>query len=270
MRGVLLGALLLAAGSAFADAWPRGSGTIYVHSGLAQARATEAFDPIGARIPFPGRGGAQQRASLYIEAGMSDHLTLVANLPYQRVTARGFFNDFTTTGLADLDLRLRESRRTAAGVVALEAGAMIPLGYDRTDFPQLGSGRAEPIVNFAYGTSVAALPEGFASLQIGYRWRAREIGDELPWSAKVGAFPHKRLGIFAFARGWQSRGDFGTARTTYALETASSEETRAGAELYVHATRSFDVNATWSRTLGGLNTAISSEVSVGVAFHRQR
>jgi hypothetical protein len=224
MKGLAIAAALLTAAPAFSDAWPRGAGAVYLYSGVARTSATEAFDPAGKRIPFPGRGGSQRRASLYVESGITETMTLVANVPYQRVTARGFFNDFTTSGLGDLDLRLRRSAPLRAGWVAVEAGAMIPLGYDRTDFPQLGSGRTEPIVNFAYGTAIRALPEGFFSAQAGYRWRDREIGDEIPWLAKLGAFPQSKIGIFAFARGWRSRSDFGNAETTYALTTSSSEE----------------------------------------------
>ncbi len=252
MSRTVCAALLLVAAPMFADAWPRGAGSVYLHGGFARMSTTEAFDPAGERIVFPGRGASQRRGSLYLEAGLTDRLTLVANLPFQRVTARGFFNDFTTSGLGDLDLRLRRSRAIAAGVFAFEGGATIPAGYDRNDFPQLGSGRIEPLVNFAFGTSLRSLPEGFASLQVGYRFRPRDIGHEIPWSAKLGTFPLRKVGVFAFTRGWQSRGNFATAETTYALTSASSEETRAGGEIYLRLTRNLrsqrDVVANGART----------------------
>jgi len=92
-----------------ADAWPRGRKAVVVYLRAAGANADQAFDPDGERIPFPGRGVRQRRASAYIEVGLSDTATLVVSAPYERVTFRGMFNDFTTSGGGDLDLRIRLS-----------------------------------------------------------------------------------------------------------------------------------------------------------------
>lgn len=165
-----------------ADAWARGKGAAYIHLGIATADATRAFDETGDRVPFPGRGARRVRTSLYAEAGLSEALTLVVSAPYEHVTSRGPFNDFTTAGTGDLDLRLRATRKFGASVLALEAGAFIPLGYDHDVFPQLGTGVTEPVLNLAYGTIIRVLPGGFLSVQAGYRRRGGGISDELPWS----------------------------------------------------------------------------------------
>lgn len=259
--------MMMARGSLRADAWPRGRDGFYVHVGTAAMNATTAFDPSGQRIPFPGRGGRERRTTAYLELGLTDRFTLVASAPYERITSRGLFNDFTTTGLADLDLRLRASTTTRAGVLAIEGGAFVPLGYRRNDFPQLGSGRVDPIVNLAYGTSFRPLPEGFATVQLGYRFRGGEISDEIPYSAKLGTFLWPRIGTFVFIRGWQSRGDFRNADPTFGLIAADSERLAAGTEIYLRATRSFDLNITWSRVGRGRNTAIGDEFAIGVAVH---
>lgn len=262
--------LILACGTATtlrADSWARGRGGSYLYLGAATTSATTAFDEAGDRVPFPGRGARQRRASLYVEAGLTDALTLVAAAPYQQLTSRGLFNDFTTSGAGDLDLRLRVSRKTSIGVFAAEGGAFIPLGYDRLDFPQLGTGAVEPVVNAAYGTSIAALPQGFLSLQLGYRARGGGLSDEIPYSAKVGAFFHPRIGTFVGVRGWRSRGDFRDVDPTLGLTAADSELLSVAGEIYVRVAPRFDVNAGWSRPLAGRNAGIGNEWSAGVAFH---
>ncbi|HVT02437.1 MAG TPA: hypothetical protein VHL58_03570, partial [Thermoanaerobaculia bacterium] len=235
--------------------------------GAAGENSDQAFDPGGNRIPFPGRGAKQRRASAYIEVGLSNATTLVVNAPYERVTSRGLFHDFTTTGAGDLDLRIRLSRVCSAGAFAVEGGAFIPLGYDVRAFPQLGSGSVEPIVNLAFSRSVAWLPSGFFSAQIGHRWRGEDLSNELPYSAKLGLFPLSRVGTFVFVRGWESRGNFRATDPNFALIAADSERSSAGSEIYVRVTRTIDMNATWSRAIGGRNTAAGDEYGVGFAVN---
>jgi len=251
-----------------ADAWARGRNAVYAYLGVATIDADTAFDSSGDRVPFPGRGARQTRFSVYAEAGLSDSVTFVANVPYQRVTSRGVFNDFTTAGGSDADVRLRFTRNTGRGAIAIEGGVFIPLGYDTRDFPQLGTGSVDPIVNVAYGTSIAALPDGFLSLQAGYRHRGGGLSDELPYSAKAGAFFLPRLGTFVALRGWKSRGDFRGLDPTYELVAADSEQLAAAAEVYFRVTSRVDVNATWSRAIRGRNSAIGNEWSIGIAAHR--
>lgn len=266
MRKVLAAAVLLGAVVARGDAWPRGRGNGYMYFGAARGTATEAFDPAGNQIPMPGRGGAERRANAYVELGLNDRLTLVVNAPYSRIVSRGLFNDFTTSGFSDLDFRLRWSHPTSVGVFGFEGGAFIPLGYDRKDFPQLGSGRVEPIINVAYGTSIAVLPSGFVSAQIGYRDRSSGVADELPYSLKLGAFPHPRVGTFLFARGWESRASFRDIDPAFGFTIADSKRLTAGGEVYIHLTRSMDANAICSRVVRGRNTPIVNECSMGIAL----
>lgn len=266
-RAAALLNLLAAVAPLEADAWPRGRKAAYVYVGAAGADSDQAFDPDGERIPFPGRGSRQRRASAYIEVGLSDTATLVVNAPYERVTFRGLVNDFTTSGGGDLDLRIRLSRVGAAGVFAVEGGAFIPLGYDLQAFPQLGSGKVEPIVNLGFSKGLLWLPSGFVSVQLGHRWRGGELSNELPYSAKLGMFFHSRLGAFVSLRGWESRGDFRAIDPTFALTATDSERLSAGSEIYVRVTETIDVNATWSRAIGGRNTAVGHEYGVGIAVN---
>lgn len=266
-RAALFLAALLVAGPLSAEAWPRGAGNVFAHFGATTLSSDTLFDPGGSRVPFPGRGWEEKGDNLYIEVGLSKDLTLVTTLPLKKVVAKGLLNDFQSRGLADLDLRLRASRPLGSGLfVALDAGALISLGYDREEFPALGSGETDVQLSASLGVTMPFLPGGFASLDLGYRWRRGSLSDEIPFAAKVGAFPHRRVGLFLFGRGHASRADFSRVDPFVGYATDSGR-LALGFELYVRASKRFDVNGSWSRVVRGRNTVIGDQLLLGVAFH---
>lgn len=266
--GTLLLVVFVTTVPAGAEAWPRGHGKVYAWFGWSGIHSDESYDPDGERIPFPGRDTEEQRASMYVELGLDEVWTLVLNAPWKNVIARGLVSEFETSGAADLDLRIRYSRRaSSSGFFAIEGGAFVPLGYDEKEFPQLGTGETDWILNAAWGSSLSWLPQGFVSVDAGYRIRGGDLADEVPYAAKIGAFPHDRIGLFALVRGWESRADFAGLDPSFGLVSSNSERVVAGAEIYIRLTSRVDVNATWSRVVGGRNTGIGDEIGFGVAWH---
>jgi len=67
--------------------------------------------------------------------------------------------------------------------------------------------------------------------------------------------------------GWESRGNLRGIDPTFALTAADSERLSASSEIYVRVTETIDVNATWSRAIGGRNTAAGDEYGVGFAVN---
>ncbi len=252
--------------SVFAEAWPRGKGNVYVYLGLATSSSDEFRMPSGDKVPFPGRDNREDRASLYGEIGISDTLTIVLDVPYKSVRTRGLVSTFETDGLADLDVRLRWSTGLRGLWLGAEGGVIVPLGYDAKDFPPLGSGKTAGIVNLALGTSLTFLPEGFLSIDAGYRMRGGDFHDEIPYAAKLGAFPVSRVGVFAFVRGWSSLVDFSRVEPSLGLFVSDSEKTGAGLELYFRLSNRFEANVVWTTTLRGRNITDGDEYAVGVAW----
>lgn len=266
LRPLLLAALLTTPAVLEAEAWPRGAGKLFAHLGASTARADEILDPAGTRLPFPGRKYEERGATLYFELGLTDRLTFVSAVPYREVVANGRLTDFSSLGFGDLDARLRYSVPAGPAWIGFDAGLFVPLGYDPDDFPQLGSGKTDLLLAASFGTSLSFLPEGFASLDVGYRVRGGPLRDELPYAVKVGAFPLRRVGLFLFARGWKSRADFSGVETSFGLVTADSERHAAGAELYVRLGRGVDVNGSFARVYAGRNTVVADQLVLGIAF----
>lgn len=82
----------------------------------------------------------------------------------------------------------------------------------------------------------------------------------------MGAFPHKRVGLFFFGCGNASRADFSKVDPFVGTST-DSQRLALGVELYVKLSRHFDVNGSWSRVVSGRNTPIGNQLLLGVAFH---
>ncbi|MEO6326615.1 MAG: hypothetical protein ABIT01_05170 [Thermoanaerobaculia bacterium] len=251
-----------------AEAWPRETGQLYAYFGATTFSSSTIYDVAGNKGPFPGRSFKESGDNSYLELGLSERFTFVGTIPRRKVKAEGLFNDFTSQGLADLDVRLRYSIPIREGLfAAVEGGAFVPLGYDRQDFPELGSGHTDALVNGSLGLSLPFLPQGFLNADVGYRFRGGEIANEIPYALKVGAFPHPRVGVFLFARGWKSTADFSRVAETAGFLVSDSERLSAGGELYLKVSRHFDVNGAWSHVVAGRNVLAGDTFMLGVAFH---
>lgn len=250
-----------------AEAWPRGTGQLYAFFGATTFSSSTIYDVAGKRGPFPGRSFKASGDDLYLELGLSDRFTFVSTIPRRKVKAEGLFNDFTSQGLADLDVRLRYSIPIREGLfVAVDGGAIVPLGYDRQDFPELGSGHTDAFVNGSFGLSLPFLPQGYLSADVGYQFRGGDIANEIPYALRVGAFPHPRVGVFLFARGWKSTADFSRVAETAGFLVSDSERLAAGAGLSLKVSRHVDVSGVWSHVVSGRNVLAGDAFTLGVAF----
>lgn len=255
-------------GPSRAEAWPRETGQLYAYFGATTFSSRTQFDVKGNREPFPGRSFRESGDNLYLELGLGKRFTFVSTVPRKKVQVEGLFNEFTSQGLADLDVRIRYSIPIREGLfLGVDGGAFVPLGYDRQDFPQLGSGHVDALVNGSLGLALGFLRGGFLNADLGYRFRGGEIANEIPYSLKVGAFPHPRVGIFLFARGWKSTADFARAADTAGFLVADSESLSAGGELYLKLSRHFDLNGSWAHVVSGRNVLAGDTYTLGVAFH---
>ena len=272
MTGVapLLLAVLSAAGPCTTEPWPLGSGQVLARFAATSASASEVFDTRGERAPFPGRRYKESADTLDVEVGLSRALTAAVAVPYRKVRAEGFDSGGVASGFGDLDARLRASFAVGrAAWLGGEAGVLTPLGSSRADAPRLRSGHTDAIASVVFGASLPALPEGFVSAALGYRWRGGPIADEVPYALTAGAFPHARVGVFAFARGWKSRADFSRVPDTAGFLVSDSERLAVGLELFGRVARHTDVSISYGRVVSGRNVPVAHPLVIGVAWHSQ-
>lgn len=138
----------------------------------------------------------------YVEYGLTDRLTIVGTLPFKILTSKrtelGTFGgpteavEVVTGGLSDLNLSARYPLVKGPLPVAVQAGAKVPLGYDRTPGDEgapLGSGKIDVEAHLLAGASLYPFP-GYLTGGAGYRLRGGNLSDQFVFSLEGGVtFP---------------------------------------------------------------------------------
>lgn len=135
---------------------------------------------------------------LYLEYGLMDWITIITDLGYKSLTSKktetglAYFDSrdlsITTSGFADLKLSGRMVFIENPGVVSLQTGVKIPLGYEKqtqNDGPTLGTGEVDGEVWLLLGKSLWPKPIYFTG-GIGYRSKGGPNHDEYLYNAEVG------------------------------------------------------------------------------------
>lgn len=176
---MILGAF--AGEAAWGQAWPQERGRAYLKLSYGQALAAEQYDAEGAVRPYaPGiDGDAFRDRSLYLyaEYGLTDALTVVALVPYKRITVKGdgFENDVAALGSVIVGVRTSLKRffgmESGAHSLALNTSLVLPAGYTRNTSPAAGPGQVDLQAMLNYGVSFYPFP-GYAQAGFGYRYRS--------------------------------------------------------------------------------------------------
>ncbi len=188
MRGRIpfVGAVLplLLVSQTFAGAWTQKKGEYYAKLAGGYLNATQDIDAAGEKVAKAGLGELRDlSASLYLEVGLADELTLVASAPYKRMKdIRTFQTGIATDerwGFGDVELRLRRRLLSRDFVVSVAAGAKIPTWYEsdvNTRVP-LSTTKMDGDVRVLLGKSLYPLP-GYTTGEVGYRMRGGTFSNE--------------------------------------------------------------------------------------------
>jgi len=138
--------------------------------------------------------------TIYLEYGLRERLTLIANLPIKQTTSRRIEESLyfgarefsrTTRGFSDLTLGLRTQLINLPVAFSIQGDVKIPLGYDTTpdnDGPTLGTGEVDFDGWLLIGKSLYPLPV-YTTGGIGYRTRGGRFHDEILYNLEVGINP---------------------------------------------------------------------------------
>jgi hypothetical protein len=196
--------LLLTADPLLAGAWVQPHKGYFLKIAPTYLHATEEFDHRGNRQimqaeQFASGGVAFTNLTLstYLEYGVWDEFTLVAQLPFKALRSErrlliggGIVRQLErlhTVGFGDLSLALRLSLSRKPLASTLQIGIKIPSGYAAHphDGPPLGSGELDGEIRLAIGKSHHPLPL-YTSGELGYRKRGGPLKDELLYAAEIG------------------------------------------------------------------------------------
>ena len=289
LRWIPLAAVLLAAapGRLGAGAWTQPQGGFYSKLTGLSFSSLAYLDTDGERkdrATAPREELSDRGLSAYLEYGLLDRLTLVASLPYKRLEftnpreARYFpaldstivrqHPDQSSSGLADLDLRLRWRLLADPAVVSLAAGGKFPLGYEvPTELPEsyvpLGTGETDAEVRLLVGRSLYPVA-GYVTGTLGYRLRGGEYGNELFHGLEAG-YSFDRLLVKGAVEGIQTLGDCGATGETGGLVGDQNHLKLSPGLIWALSDR-LEISADLFHIAAGCNTAAGTTYALGLAF----
>lgn len=205
--GLVTGVLLtLFVGNAGAQAWLQKPGEYFFKLTGSYFYTTEEFNSNGDLQEINAEDELRTDSSFrevaftaYVEYGLTEHFTLVANVPFKVLTTEeveqmtsGFRSTKvarTNGGLGDLKLYIRMPIVQRSFAMSVQPGLKIPLGYEQNpdnNGPALGSGEIDGEINLVAGMSLYPLP-AYLSAAGGYRIRGGDLHDEILIGAEGGA-----------------------------------------------------------------------------------
>lgn len=269
--------LLLALGAqgspAHAGPWIPAPGEYYSELSGFRGVADTYYDAEGARFVMPG-GTVFERRSLgtMTELGWKRRMSFIISAPVVSLTHR--IEDFhrTQTGLADILVGFRYALANGPSALSIEADWQAPLGYEANDrrelgatpdsIPSLGSGRQEATAWLLIG-SRTPMVSGFMQAGVGYRYRERELADQVALSADVGVW---------VGGSWLISGRYTGALSQGTGETLLDEQSEQviGPEVRVRVDERLDWFVGSRHTMSGKNVPHSDGYYMGFAFKQTR
>ena len=309
-RWLPLAAILLALAptQVHAGAWTQAPGGMYCKIAGLSFRSQDYLDATGERrerVAKPSMEAlSDQSMSAYLEYGLLERLTLVATLPYKRLTyenteVKVFKSDLLDTtitrihpdeinsGLADLELRLRWRLLRFPAVVSLALGGKFPLGYDMDqesigslgagglglglspstgadDKVPLGTGERDIDMRLLVGKSLYPLP-GYLTSTVGYRKRGGAFSDEIFYGFEAGV-SYKRLLVKGAVEGMRTRGDCGAMGQGGLVGDQDILKLAPG--LIFSLSKHLELGVDLFHIAAGCNTAAGTTYAAGLAFKR--
>jgi hypothetical protein len=158
----------------------------------------ERLDIFQERIIYKDASFRDFNITAYLEYGLFERLTLIANFPFKILTSKrteiiagGLLARKATihsVGFADLILSSRFALLREPFVLSLQSGIKTPLFYDEKpgdDGPPLGTGKIDLESHLLLGKSLYPLPI-YITASIGYRWRSGPLHDQILYTAEAG------------------------------------------------------------------------------------
>ena len=269
-----------------AGAWTQPPGGLYLKLAGLSFRSQQYLNAEGERLDRLEKPSTEElsdrNASVYLEYGVRERLTLVASLPYKRLVHTKkevrFFESLDTTitrvypdenesGFADLEMRLRWRLLQDPAVVSVTLGGKLPLGYEMQEESNvpLGTGEVDGDTRLLVGKSLYPFP-GYATGAIGYRKRGGIFSDELLYNLEAG-FTYGNLLVKGVAEGVRTFGDCG-ATGAMGMLIGDQNSLKLAPGVIWSLNERLEIGADLFYIASGCNTAAGTTYAIGLAFKR--
>jgi len=194
--------------------WVPERGRSYVEASILYSSSDETYDADGVLTPYRRLAGIDRPTTyqdlalaLFGEFGLGGEVGLEGDVLFRRTRVEEPATVFETSGPADLRIQLKKGFRAGSVAWAVSAETRVPLFYDETDYPALGSGFVDGAVQVHGGIGSA---RGWGQAEIGLRARGGPLVAEWPFALQLGANLGPRWALIGDLRGnglIRTRGD---------------------------------------------------------------
>ena len=248
-----------------AGAWLQKKDGGYVKISYASFRSSTAYDQNGDTVDLNAGGlsaGDYKDISFntYLEYGLHDKLTLIANVPIKQASKGGE----RSIGPGDLTAGFRTPVLSGPVVLSVSSSVKVPL-YTASQFaaPSLGTAKVDGDFRVLVGRSFWPIP-GYGTAEVGYRRRGG-FADQVVYSAEMGGTFAKRIDAQIRVAGENSRIDPSLVVLDPANPNLGDQDfLNLGGGLAVKAG---EVSITFDaiHTVSGRNTAKGTYLGIGVS-----
>ncbi len=266
----------------WAGAWTQKQGAFFYKLGLLRFESSSQYLLNGDREPLSNNGTVVDLTIYnYLEYGLFDDLTLIATVPFKRISFDCAIEDCgkSSSGLADLSLGFRYRLTERPWIISLESRIKLAPGYetdeDKLDSaPPLGDGQTDFDIRLLLGSSLFNF-NGYLNIDAGYRGRAEEPADEFPFSLEMGynLTDHYTLigrlhGVRSIAEGsGQENFRIIDGKIENFIGTGTVEDfLKAQLQLFYRLNSRFGLSFEFDQVLLGRNTAHASTFGIGLVF----
>ncbi len=240
------------------------------HGDVALSWTSQDYDHFWAgtaRVSDPGVGKVTTRStSLWVDYGITDSLTLVANLPYIDTRGSGTGN-FGQGALQDLTLAGKyrfgsKGTSVKSDFVGAFGVRTIASNYEiQNSVVDIGDGTADWLARFIYQVRWRRY---YVSQQVGYDRRGNPAPDGIPLYTEAGmTFGHVTYTGFYSRLSARGGTDIGSGAP---FPSNKEESTRAGAKVYGQVNERIGLSGMVFTTLSGRNTGDVTGYSAGINF----
>jgi hypothetical protein len=197
--------LLVATPAHAGGGWVRARGSSYLELSTTFQSTDRRYDANGEAAGFERITGFPRTATYedfgthaYGELGLGKRFGVEGDVTWRATSVTEPASLFKTTGPADVRVLVKRGFGGDAFVWAVSLEGKLPLGYDETEYPSLGSGHPDYGAGLHAGTGGRA---GYGLAEIGLRHRGGPAFDEWPFALQVGANVGARWQAIADLRG---------------------------------------------------------------------
>ena len=205
---------------------------------------------------------------LKIEYGLTDNLNLLSSIPYKVALWKDDYNRNTTNGVGDIWMRLKYricGQPEMPFAFSLQPGLRFPGGYDENDSPALGKGEIAGEMKLIATRSFSTLP-CYTKIETGFRPRAEEPTDEIPYFFEFGYYPLEWLMFKTTVDGVEGLAGTGDDEEDYTKWTAHLIYSPKGGFGAFRKEDILNFELSYGNTFEGKNTSNGSEVVFNITY----